>query len=113
METIIYKGALMVLGVIALLGLAILSPLCRAWIHALLGNYTAAANIYERRLARHPHRLHLYLRLAVLYMLAGRRDEPALTAYRIIGEISRAIQISPEINPVNNHSWNCSTPVVL
>lgn len=102
MDTIFYKGTLMALGAVAVVGLAMLLPRCRAWMHVLLGNYMAAAAIYERRLARHPHRFHLYLKLAGLYILAGRRDAPALTAYRIIWEISQAIKISVESKPVNN-----------
>jgi hypothetical protein len=116
METMIHESALAVIGVISLLGLGILSPPCRAWVHVLLGNYTTAAEIYERRLTRHPQRLHLYLKLAALYMLAGRCDEHALTAYRIIRQISHAIQKSAEINPVasrNAHRWICSTPVAI
>ena len=59
-------------------------PAFRAWIHVFSGNYAAAIQIYEKRLARQPHRLPLYLTLANLYLLAGRRDRRARTAYAMI-----------------------------
>lgn len=96
----IRESALAVIGMVLLLGMAILSPLCRAWVHALLGNYAAAAKIYEKRLTRHPQRLHLYVRLAALYILAGRRDERALEAYQMVWQISRAVREFMKTNPV-------------
>jgi tetratricopeptide (TPR) repeat protein len=113
METMIREFVFAVIGVLALLGLVRLSPLFRVWVYALLGNYTAAAKIYEQRLTRRPYHLHLYVKLAALYLLADRRDERALRAYRISWEILQAIQNSIKINPDNNDNWTCSTPVAI
>lgn len=59
-------------------------PIFRAWCHVLCGNYEAAIRIYEKRLAENPAHLRLYLTLANLYLLAGRRDARAVTAYAMM-----------------------------
>jgi len=77
--------------VVPLFACVALLPMPRAWILALCGNYEAAIRIYEKKLARYPSQLHLYLRLAPLYLLAGRRDANALIAYRIFLQIHFAV----------------------
>jgi tetratricopeptide (TPR) repeat protein len=61
------RGALTMLVALPLLAFLLLAPAPRAWFYALRGDYDAAARIYEKALARHPHRLSLYLTLANLY----------------------------------------------
>ena len=82
--------------VILLAGLAIslllALPIPRAWLLALCGKYAAATEIYEQQLARRPHQLPLYLTLANLYLLAGRQDERALIAYRVVLQMRLATQ---------------------
>lgn len=65
-------------------------PIPRAWLLALCGNYAAATEIYENQLARKPNHLPLYLTLANLYLLAGRQDERALIAYRMVWQLRMA-----------------------
>lgn len=66
-----------------LLAFLLLAPAPRAWFYTLRGDYEAA-RICEKTLARHPHRVSLYLKLANLYLLAGRRDRRAMTAYAMM-----------------------------
>lgn len=70
--------------------LLVLLPIPRAWLLALCGKYAAATEIYENQLARRPHHLPLYLTLANLYLLAGRHDERALVAYRVVLQVRLA-----------------------
>ncbi|NUM75992.1 hypothetical protein HUU40_16640 [candidate division KSB1 bacterium] len=79
MEVYLHAAVAIVLlscGCIALL------PTVRARWHHLRGNYAAAAEIYERLLARHPERLQLYPALAEIYLLLPRADEHALQVFR-------------------------------
>ncbi|NUM75993.1 tetratricopeptide repeat protein [candidate division KSB1 bacterium] len=69
---------------VPLLALLFAWPTFRAWLHALGGNYDAAIRIYEKKVARQPSHLRLYLTLAHLYLLAGRHDQRAVTAYVMI-----------------------------
>jgi len=73
-------------------GIVVALPIPRAWLLVLCGNYAAATEIYENRLARQPNRLPLYLTLANLYLLAGRQDERALIAYRVVLQMRLATQ---------------------
>jgi len=73
-------------------GIVVALPIPRAWLLALCGNYAAATEIYENQLARKPNHLPLYLALANLYLLAGRRDERALIAYRVVLQMRLATQ---------------------
>jgi tetratricopeptide (TPR) repeat protein len=86
------KAAFAVLIVLAGFGLILCLPIPRAWLLALCGNYAAATEIYENQLARKPNHLPLYLTLANLYLLAGRRDERALIAYRVVCQLRMATQ---------------------
>lgn len=78
------RGALTMLLALPLLAFPLLAPAPRAWFYILRGDYDTAARIYEKALARHPHRVSLYLKLANLYLLAGRRDRRAMTAYAMM-----------------------------
>ncbi len=79
MESYLHAAATIVLlscGCMAFL------PTVRARWHHLRGDYAAAAEIYERLLARRPERLQLYSALAEIYLLLPRADEQALQVFR-------------------------------
>lgn len=59
-------------------------PTSRAWLYVLSGNYDEAIRIYEEKITRRPSHLRLYLTLANVYLLAGRNDQRALTAYTVM-----------------------------
>jgi tetratricopeptide (TPR) repeat protein len=63
-------------------GFMIFFPTTRARWHLFQRNYTAAAEIYERLLARHPGHLKLYSTLAEIYLLLPRNDEQALQVFK-------------------------------
>lgn len=63
-------------------GYAVSAPTIRARWQLFRGNYAAAAEIYEKQLARHPHRLRFYSALAEIYLLLPRSDEQALQVFK-------------------------------
>ncbi|MCI0692940.1 hypothetical protein L0337_13165 [candidate division KSB1 bacterium] len=65
-----------------LVGFVIFWPTARARWHFFRCNYTAAAEIYEKLLARHPGRLKLYPTLAEIYLLLPRNDAQALKVFK-------------------------------
>lgn len=74
--------AMAALGTLILLGFMVFSPSARARWHLFRCNYTAAAEIYEKLLARHPGRLKLYSTLAEIYLLLPRNDTQALQVFK-------------------------------
>jgi tetratricopeptide (TPR) repeat protein len=74
--------AMAALGALILLGFVVFSPSARARWHLFRCNYTAAAEIYESLLARHPDRLKLYSILAEIYLLLPRYDAQALKVFK-------------------------------
>ncbi len=88
------------LAALSLVGIVILSPTARARFHVLRGNYAAGVRIYEKILARHPQRVKLYLPLANLYLLLGRRDEAALKIFKTILLLNLATQNRDEISTI-------------
>lgn len=97
----LYVGATMIgLVVIPLLGIIVLSPNARARYHLLRGRYAAAAEIYERVLARHPERAKLYSALANLYLLLGRHDERALKVYKTTLQLNLSTRNRDELNSI-------------
>jgi len=56
------KAAFAMLVVLAGFGIILCAPIPRAWVLALCGNYAAATEIYENRLARKPNHLKMYFR---------------------------------------------------
>jgi hypothetical protein len=74
--------AMAALGALILLAFAVFSPAVRARWHLFRCNYTAAAEIYEKLLARHPGRLKLYSTLAEIYLLLPRNDAQALQVFK-------------------------------
>ncbi len=76
------------LVVLPLLGFLIFSPELQAQFHLWRGNYTAAAQIYEKTLARYPKKVKLYPALANIYLLLGRNDENAIKVYKTILQLN-------------------------
>jgi len=99
-NTGLYIGVIAVLVALPVLGLAVLNPSTRARICLFRGDYAAAARIYERILQRHPKRLRLYPKLAELYLLLGRNDEPAMKAYRMVLQLNLPTRNREEINSI-------------
>jgi tetratricopeptide (TPR) repeat protein len=97
----LYVGSAMVgLVVLPLLGLVVLLPGARARYHLMRGRYAAAAEIYERVLARHPERAKLYTDLSNLYLLMGRHDERALKVYKTTLQLNLSTRNRDEINSI-------------
>ena len=99
-RAIFYIGGFTVLLALPALGFIALSPAARARLHLLRGNYTTAAQTYEKILARHPDRLKLYPPLAKIYLRQNRRDENAMKIYKTILQSNLATGQRDEINAV-------------
>jgi len=93
-------GAVAATFLFSLLGFIALSPATRARFHLLRGKYTAAAQIYERILARHPNRVKLYSLLANIYLLMGRRDEQAMKIYKMILQLNLTLGNRDEVSAI-------------
>jgi len=93
-------GMLTALLLVPLLGFVMMSPTTRARYHLMRNDYSAAAAIYERLLARRPERTKLYPALANLYFLLGRRDPQALRIYKTILQLNLPIQNREGINAI-------------
>ncbi len=100
-STTAYLGsALAALILLPLVGLMVFSPIARARLHLMRGDYVAAAASYERILERHPNRAKFYPILADLYMLMGRHDEKALKIFKVILQLNLATKHRDAINAV-------------
>lgn len=88
------------LVVLPLLGFLIFSPELHAQLHLLRGNYTAAAQIYEKTLARQPKKVKLYPALANIYLLLGRSDENAIKVYKTILQLNLNTHNRDEISTI-------------
>lgn len=93
-------GVLAAMLLLPLLGFAAVSPATRARYHLMRNDYSSAAMIYERLLARHPQRTKLYPALANLYFLLGRRDPQALKIYKTILQLNLPMQNREGINAI-------------
>lgn len=94
------KGLLAALLLVPLLGYAAVAPTTRARYCLMRNDYSGAALIYERMLARHPQRTKLYPALANLYFLLGRRDPQALKVYKTILQLNLPMQNREGINAI-------------
>ncbi len=94
------KGLLAALLLLPLLGYTAVSPATRARYCLMRNDYSGAALIYERMLARHPQRTKLYPALANLYFLLGRRDAQALKVYKTILQLNLPMQNREGINAI-------------
>lgn len=95
-----YLGSAVAFIALPLLGLVIFSPATRARLYLLRGNYNAAAQIYEKILARNPEKVKIYPALANLYWLQGRHDENAVKIYKMVLQLNLATTNRDEINSV-------------
>lgn len=95
-----YVGGTFALIAGPLLGLLLFSPAARARLHLIRGDYTAAVQIYESLVTRHPARVKLYPVLANLYLLQGRRDENAMKIFRSILQLNLVTKDHDEINNI-------------
>lgn len=99
-------------AVMAALALAIIaffafSPVIRARIHLLRGQYDRAAAIYEKILTKKPGKIKLYSTLANIYLLENRRDERALKVFETIIRLNILTNKREEINSIlANHYLN-------
>jgi len=91
-------GVIVAVVVLPLIGLAAFSKSTRARLHLLRGDLTAAAQLYEQILTRHPERVKLYPILANLYLLIQRHDEQAMKIYKAVLNLNIATQRRDEIN---------------
>ncbi len=106
-------GAAIAIVVLPLLSFIMFSSTTRSRYYLLRGNYAAAASIYEGMLARHPQREKLYLPLAHIYLLLGRRDEQALTVYNAVLRLNLATpnrEIMKEIVAKNQPAKGSAAP---
>ncbi len=91
-------GVIVAVLVLPLIGMIAFSKSTRARLYLLRGNLTAAAQLYEQILARHPERVKLYPILANLYLLIQRHDEQAMKIYKAVLNLNIATQRREEIN---------------
>jgi tetratricopeptide (TPR) repeat protein len=97
----LYRGGMLTMvAALPLLAYLLLAPAPRVRFYAWRGDYERAAQICEKALARHPHRVSLYLTLANLYLLAGRRDQRARTAYALMRLLHLVSSYSEEDRPI-------------
>ncbi|MCG3121137.1 MAG: hypothetical protein ALAOOOJD_04115 [bacterium] len=93
-------GVLVALVMLPVLGFIVFSSSTRARLHLLRGNLLAAAQLYEKILARHPDRVKLYPLLANIYLLMHRQDERAMKIYQAVLNLNIATQKRDEINAI-------------
>lgn len=95
-----FGGVLAAFVLLPLLGVFVFSPMSRANYHLWRKNYLAAAQIFEKLLARHPQRAHLYTPLAESYLQLGRNDERAVKVYKTVTQLNLPTRKRDEINAV-------------
>jgi tetratricopeptide (TPR) repeat protein len=90
--------------VLPVLGFIFFSPIGRARLCLMLGNYTAAMRIYEEILMRHPERArlnHTILNtLATYYVLERRTDPRAMEIYQQVQKLNMPVPNREEINSI-------------
>jgi len=98
-------GALAALVLLPLIGAVVFSPAARARLHLMRGDYVAATQIYEHLLVRHPDKVKLYLALAKLYLLMGRKDESAVKVYKMVLQLNLATSNRDEMSTIVAQSF--------
>jgi len=93
-------GALAALVLLPLIGAVVFSPAARARLHLMRGDYVAATQIYEHLLVRHPDKVKLYLALANIYLLLGRKDENAVKIYKMVLQLNLATSNRDEMSAI-------------
>lgn len=95
-----YLGSAVALITLPLLGFVAMSPVARARLHLMRGNFATATLIYEGLLARHPGKVKLYPVLANIYLQQGRSDENAMKVYKTILQLNLTTAYRDEINAI-------------
>lgn len=75
-------------------------PTTRARFLQWRGNDVAAAEIYEKKLTKSPHRVKLYLALAKIYLRMGKTDEGAMKIYKTILQLNLATHEREKFNTI-------------
>ncbi|MFQ5628680.1 MAG: tetratricopeptide repeat protein [bacterium] len=87
-----FGGFAFALLLFPVVGLFLFSPMARARVYLLRGNYAAAAMIYEKMIARNPGKVKLYPTLANIYMLSGRQDDNAIRVFKTVLQLNLPVQ---------------------
>lgn len=95
-----YLGGVVALIALPLLGFVAMSPVARARLHLMRGNFAAATQIYEGIVARNPGKVKLYPVLANIYLQQGRSDENAMKIYKTILQLNLTTVHRDEINAI-------------
>lgn len=98
-------GAFIALIVLPMLGVILLSTDLRARFYLFRGRNAEAAQLYEKKLARHPGKTGLYAKLANAYLLLGRRDEQALKVYKMVLQLKLRTKNYDAINALVAQSY--------
>jgi tetratricopeptide (TPR) repeat protein len=99
-KSFMVSGIVAAFIVLSAAGFMSFSPMTRARFYLWRGNDKAAAQVYEKLLARDPHRVKLYPMLADIYLRLGYNDERAMKAYKAILNLNLATPHREEINAV-------------
>lgn len=103
-------GSVIAIVMLPLLGFVVFSPMARARMYLLRGNYTAAALIYENALAQNPGKLKLYPKLAHLYLLSGRNDETAIKVFKTVLKLNLETDERNEMNSIVRNYLQAGKP---
>jgi tetratricopeptide (TPR) repeat protein len=93
-------SGLIALVFLPLIGIVVFSPMARARLYLLRGNYTAASLIYENALMKNPGKLKLYSKLAHIYLLSGRNDENAIKVFKTVLKLNLQTDERNEMNSI-------------
>jgi tetratricopeptide (TPR) repeat protein len=107
---VLIGGGILAMIFLPLIGFVLLSPMARARIYLLQGNYTAAALIYENALMRNPGKLKLYPRLAHIYLLSGRNDDNAIKIFRTVLKLNLETNERHEMNSIVRNYLKAGRP---
>lgn len=100
-QTFYYAGGIFaVLVLLSTIGWISASPVPRATFHLWRRDYLAAAKVYEKTLAHHPHQVKLLLPLADIYLSLRKSDEPAMRVYKTILQLNLATRRREAINAI-------------
>lgn len=104
--SILFVGGLIAAAfLLPIAGFIAFSPVVRARLHLLRGNYQAAAQIYERQLAANPGKLKLYPLLARIYLVSGRTDDQAIHIFKTILRLNLAQQQREQISAIVTQNY--------
>lgn len=110
MGMMLIASSILAVVMLPLLGFVAFSPMARARLYLLRGNYTAAALIYENALSQNPGKLKLYPRLAHLYLLIGRTDETAIKVFKTVLKLNLETDERSEMNTIVRNYLQAGNP---